>query len=69
MLQAILDEIKNVNKKMDERFNSVDVRLNEIDKKLDRIEQNEPKEVMSMLKLINKNIERDHSYNDKNSLV
>ncbi len=72
MLQAILDEIKNVNNKVDGIASDLksfkeDTKkeFEQINQKLDRIEENEPEEIMSMLKLINKNIERDHRYNDK----
>ncbi|AWK96127.1 hypothetical protein A2I97_19175 [Bacillus velezensis] len=39
--------------------------VKEIKDTVSHIEENEPAEVMSMLKLINKNIELDRSYNDK----
>ncbi|WP_047477092.1 hypothetical protein [Bacillus siamensis] len=72
MLQAILDEIKKIDNKVDgiaSELNSfkedTKKEFEQINQKLDRMEENEPEEIMSMLKLINKNIERDHRYTDK----
>ncbi|MBG9915124.1 hypothetical protein ABD67_09410 [Bacillus sonorensis] len=65
MDNQVLQAIYEMQKEMKEGFKSVNERLDTIDKTLTRIEENEPEEVISMLKLINKNIERDHRYNDK----
>ena len=65
MDNQVLQAIYEMQKEMKEGFKSVNERLDTIDKTLTRIEENEPEEVISMIKLINKNIERDHRYNDK----
>ncbi|MDU0072030.1 MULTISPECIES: hypothetical protein [Bacillus] len=65
MDNQVLQAIYEMQKEMREGFKSVNERLDTIDKTLARIEENEPEEIMSMLKLINKNIESDHRYNDK----
>ncbi|CAI6273873.1 hypothetical protein AB7C35_16595 [Bacillus subtilis] len=61
MEKQILEAIQQLSKDIAE----VKQDVKEIKNTVTRIEENEPEEVISMLKLINKNIERDHSYNDK----
>jgi len=64
MENQILEAIQQLSKDI----NTIKQDVKDIKETVKRIEENEPEEVVSMLKIINKNIESDHRYNDKNSL-
>lgn len=60
-MEKILEAIQQLSRDI----NTIKQDVKDIKETVKRIEENEPEEVVSMLRIINKNIESDHRYNDK----